>query len=988
MNNCTSAEGSGVAAPKPIPALSSSLTATATSSSAFSYTATSSTTGTTFAWSRAAVTGISNAAATGNGNISETLVNTTASPVNVTYVYTLTANGCTNTQNVVVTVGVDGSIVSPAVTTQPASQTKCAGVNVIFNSAASGSPAPTVQWQESTNGTTWNNITGATTGTLTFATTVADNNKQYRAVWTNIAGTATSNAATLTVNPIPAAPSVSVTNNCGSSLLTATGVPGATFLWSNGATTEAITVTTNGTYTVNQTVNNCTSAEGSGVAAPKPIPALSSSLTATATSSSAFSYTATSSTAGTTFAWSRAAVTGISNGAATGNGNISETLVNTTASPVNVTYVYTLTANGCTNTQNVVVTVGVDGSIVSPAVTTQPASQTRCAGLNASFSSAASGSPAPTVQWQVSTNGTTWTNITGATNATLSFATATADNNKQYRAVWTNSGGTVNSNAAILTVNSAPVAPVVTVVNNCGSSLFTASGYTGTLLWSNGATTASITVSTAGTYAVTQTVNGCTSPARTGIAAPKAIPPALNVAVANNCGNSILSVSGYTGSLLWSNGAATSSIGVNTAGTFTVTQTVNGCTSTPGSGTAAPKAIPSAPNVAVANNCGSSVLTATGVPGATFSWSTGATTESITVTINGTYTVRQTANNCISPFASATAAPKAIPSAPNVAVANNCGNSVLTATGAPGATFLWSTGASTSSITVTTAGTYTVTQTVNGCTSPLRSSVAAPKTIPALTSNLTAAAPVVRAFTYTATSSTAGTTFAWSRAAVTGISNAAATGNGNISETLVNTTTSPVNVTYVYTLTANGCTNTQNVVVTVGVDGSIVSPAVTTQPASQTKCAGVNVIFNSAASGSPAPTVQWQESTNGTTWNNITGATTGTLTFATTVADNNKQYRAVWTNIAGTANSNAATLTVNPIPAAPSVSVTNNCGSSLLTATGAPGATFSWSNGATTEAITVTTNGTYTVNQTVNNCTSAEGSGVAAPKPIPALTAA
>ena len=47
------------------------------------------------------------------------------------------------------------------------------------------------------NGTSWDNVTGATTGTLAFATTVADNNKQYRAVWTNIAGTATSNAATL-----------------------------------------------------------------------------------------------------------------------------------------------------------------------------------------------------------------------------------------------------------------------------------------------------------------------------------------------------------------------------------------------------------------------------------------------------------------------------------------------------------------------------------------------------------------------------------------------------------------------------------------------------------------------------------------------------------------------------------------------------------------------------------------------------------------------
>ena len=169
-----------------------------------------------------------------------------------------------------------------------------------------------------------------------------------------------------------------------------------------------------------------------------------------------------------------------------------------------------------------------------------------------------------------------------------------------------------------------------------------------------------------------------------------------------------------------------------------------------------------------------------------------------------------------------------------------------------------------------------------------------------LSSNLSAAATSGTAFTYTATSTTAGTTFAWSRAAVTGISNAAGTGTGNINESLVNTTTSPVNVTYVYTLTANGCTNTQNVVVTVGVDGSIVSPAVTTQPASQTKCAGLNVSFSSAASGSPAPTVQWQESANGTSWTNITGAATGTLTFATTTADNNKQYRAVWTNIAGT----------------------------------------------------------------------------------------
>jgi hypothetical protein len=47
---------------------------------------------------------------------------------------------------------------------------------------------------------------------------------------------------------------------------------------------------------------------------------------------------------------------------------------------------------------------------------------------------------------------------------------------------------------------------------------------------------------------------------------------------------------------------------------------------------------------------------------------------------------------------------------------------------------------------------------------------------------------------------------------------------------------------------------------------------------------------------------------------NVTGATASTFSFTATIADINKQYRAVWTNTAGTANSNAATLTVNAIP--------------------------------------------------------------------------
>ena len=144
-------------------------------------------------------------------------------------------------------------------------------------------------------------------------------------------------------------------------------------MWSNGATTPSITVTTPATYSVTQTVNGYTSAAANGTAAPKAIPQLLGGLATTANSNAAFTFSAASTVAGTSFAWSRAAVTGISNAAANGTGDINETLVNTTTSPVNVTYVYTLTANGCTNTQNLLVTVNppqtvncvINGSITS-----------------------------------------------------------------------------------------------------------------------------------------------------------------------------------------------------------------------------------------------------------------------------------------------------------------------------------------------------------------------------------------------------------------------------------------------------------------------------------------------------------------------------------------------------------------------------------------------------------------------------------------------
>ncbi len=108
-------------------------------------------------------------------------------------------------------------------------------------------------------------------------------------------------------------------------------------------------------------------------------PTLTSSLTPPAIcSNTVFSYNPTCGTPGTTFAWTRAVVAGISNPAGSGTNNPNETLINTTNLPVNVTYVYTLSVNGCINTQNVVVVINAKPTVVTSG------NVTFCAGLTPS----------------------------------------------------------------------------------------------------------------------------------------------------------------------------------------------------------------------------------------------------------------------------------------------------------------------------------------------------------------------------------------------------------------------------------------------------------------------------------------------------------------------------------------------------------------------------------------------------------------------------
>jgi hypothetical protein len=123
---------------------------------------------------------------------------------------------------------------------------------------------------------------------------------------------------------------------------------------------------------------------------------------------------------------------------------------------------------------------------------------------------------------------------------------------------------------------------------------------------------------------------------------------------------------------------------------------------------------------------------------------------------------------------------------------------------------------------------------------------------------------------------------------------------------LSGTPTTPGSYTF-YVATANpaGANNQQ---VTMNVDAA---PQVTTQPAGQTVTAGQPVTFTAAASGYPAPTVQWQVSSDGGgTWSNVPGATSASLSFTATSADDGTSYRAVFTNFIGSATTTPASLTV------------------------------------------------------------------------------
>ena len=684
--------------------------------------------GTTFNWSRAAVPGISNAAVSGETSaaITEKLINTTTAPVAVTYTIVPEANNCTGLPfNYTVKVNP-----TPHVSvSSEATGTVCNGTlqNYILAGDVAGT---TFEWSRAAvTGISNAAVSNQSSNFITEAlvnTTNAPIAVSYLIVPTANGCTGPAFTYTITVNPTPdvaSAASGTVCSGAAQNYLIKSAVNNATFSWSrnfvtgisnpavSGETgdriTESLINTTSApvvaTYTIIPSINGCAGNPFQYQVTVNPVAAITSLSTGTSCSGDAQNYTITSNVSTAAFTWSRTAITGIGNAAISGltSSTITETLVNTTAAPIAVTYQIVPQANGCAGTPfNYTVTVNP-----KPAISNTSFSQVICSGETSAPVTLASNVSGTTFTWNArATNGISINTSSGTdlipaqtfTNPGTTAATIT------YTVTPLHDGCTGETATFTITVNPKPATPVLSsnspVCSGTSLMLSTAAVTGATYNWSgpNGFTShlqnpeiANVTSAAQGNYKLITTVNGCLSEAGT-ITAVINPTPAAPVASGNGpiCAGEKLQLSASLipgASYTWTgpNGFTSSlqnpvidQATVAASGTYTVKATVDGCTSAAGRVAVLVNPIPLAPTVSSNSPvCATTSLslTASTITGASYQWTgpNGFTSSiqnpvilSATPANSGTYAVLATVNGCTAQVASIAVVVNQLPAQP------------------------------------------------------------------------------------------------------------------------------------------------------------------------------------------------------------------------------------------------------------------------------------------------------------------------------------
>ncbi len=920
----------------------------------------------------------------------------TVSPVSTT-TYTVTGvadANCTNTAtgSALVTI-----LAAPVVTANPTNRTVCNNAAVIFTVAFTANPAPFVQWQSSLDGTNFSDIANATNATLNFAASWADTGKRYRARLTSACGAATSGVATLTVNPacfITGPEPVCV----NAALAYAAPAGMNNYAWSisgNGSingnaarqTVSVIAGATAGAFTLVLTITDgsgCTASCTNVVVVQTPPAATVSGSGAICLGGSVNIQAALSGTGPWTVRWSDGVT----------QTNVAASPASRAVSPaINTTYTVTnLAGAACSGTSSgsAVVTVS------QPAfITTNPVNRVVCESGLAAFTITRGGSPTPVVQWQVSTDGTNYTDVPGGTNTTLIFTATLGDSGNQYRAVAGNLCGVATSTAASLIVNALPACSITGASALCAGSVgnsFTAPADMADYRWSisgnatiNGTANnrnVNVTAGAAGSFTMTLTVtnaNGCSSVCIRTVTVnplPACAITGSNAVCASSSGSEFFAPAGMA-AYAWSigtNGTITSVanadsviVSAGVAGTFTLTVTTtdtNGCSSTC-TKVVTVNALPVCSISGTNSVCEFSTNRLYTAPaGMRFhTWSvTGdgaingaATNQTLSVNAGnaGTFTVYLTlvnSNGCSSTCSQVvTVNPPPHCSISGAAAVCATSTSNLFAAPAGMAVYRWTISGSggisgtatnqTVSVNASNTGVFTLALSVtnsSGCSSTC-SILVVVNARPTATVSGTAAICLGDSATIEAALTGAGPwTVVWSDGVT----------QTNVSASPATRSVSPA-VTTTYTVTGVNDVNCSNT----GAGSAVItmnSPVFTAPPTNKFACTNSVAMFSYAATGSPVTLAQWQVSTNGgTNFNDVANATNSTLTFMATMANDGWLYQVSLSNTCGVTLSASALLTLVTTPAVGIVTEPLICeGSSdnVAVVSNAPaGSSFGWS---------------------------------------------
>lgn len=529
------------------------------------------------------------------------------------------------------------------------------------------------------------------------STTVSPNtagNHTYTVTITDGLGCTATASYTLVVNPLPNANASSNSPVCSGQTLNLNATGGTSYAWtgpnsfSNNTSNPSInnvTTANSGTYTVTVTdVNNCTNTANVSVVV-NPFPNATVSSNSPVCVGNTLSLNANG---GNSYQWM---------GPNSFTSNVQNPSISNVTLAAAGTYTVTVTdANSCstTTTTNVV----VNNNITFTASSNSPV----CVGGTLNLTSI----PGASHQW-------VGPNSYSSNDENPVINNVTLANGGTYTVTVTNAQGCTGSATVTVTVN-----PVVSVnlgndTTLCNSqTMVLNAGNTGaTYVWNDGSTNQTLTVSSAGTYSVTVS-NGCSSSSDQ-ILVNYLAPPTASVSPAgttNICsGQSVTFTASGGGNYQWSNGSTNASITVNTAGNYTVTVS-NTC----GSSTESVSVVVSgsAPVVAISPNtnlaiCNGQSLQLSASGATAYVWSTGETTNSITVQNGGTYSVIGI-NNCGADTASVTV--QAIPDAQITYSGNDtifiCPGQSTTIQVSSNDNITWSNGNSSNSISVSTSGTY------------------------------------------------------------------------------------------------------------------------------------------------------------------------------------------------------------------------------------------------------------------------------------------